>query len=118
MHLSDPYTFVLLIKAVEVFSDQLIQPLAGFLTSSFLYFIKIYHSVLEVDNLEVGVWKIHLVQIPHHIRNRPWAMELSRELVEYKTHPCHILDRKCSDCSVCIIIHECQYLHIVLHVVE
>ena len=71
-----------------------------------------------MDNLEVCVWKIHLVQIPHHIRNGPWAMELSRELVEYQAHSSHILNRKCSYSSVCIIIHERQYLHIVLHVVE
>ena len=118
MHLCDPYTFVLLIEAVEVFTDQLVKPLSGLLTASFLYFVEIYHSVLEVDNLEVGVWKVHLVEISHHIRDGPRAMELPRELVEYQAHPCHILNRKCSYSSIRIIIHECQYLHIVLHVVE
>ena len=91
MHLGDSNPFILLFKAIKVFANELIEPLAWPLTTSFLDFVQVDHAILEVHDLEVCVGEVHLVQISHHVRNGSWPMKLSRELIEYQTHSCHIL---------------------------
>ena len=91
MHLCDSHSFVLLFKAIKVFAYELIEPLTRPLTASFLDFVEVDHAILEVDDLEVGIGEVHLVQIPHDVRNGSWPMKFSREFIEYKAHSCHIL---------------------------
>ena len=91
MHLSDSHTFVLLLKTIEVFANELVKPFPWLLATCLLYFVEIDHSILEVDDLKVGVRKVHLVEIPHDIRYGARTVEFTREFVEYQAHPCNIL---------------------------